>query len=381
MKFLLLVPSLSRGGSERFISNLSLALSKEHDVVVCLFEPPTDYPTGGKLVCLDLPSKTRKISRILNVFARKRAVTRLVKREKADVILSVMKAGNRINTMLKVKGVKRYISCRGFADLETDPAAFLNGAARTDGVIFNSLEARNYFCRRYGGSLDKAFYNYNLIDFDSINEGRKKPIDDPEVEAFLARYRCIACMGRLSDIKGQRELIRAFEMISERVPDAGLLLIGGNGELKESLLQQAAQSPCREKICFAGDRNNPYPILERSYLYAMPSKAEGFPNALVEAMACGLCVVASDCRTGPNEILRDHISEKSVDRPEVVDYGVLAPPPFGKEALFAQALEMVLTDKALHDKLSYAAVRRAQDYLPEEALRDFLEIVNGSDAK
>ena len=112
MRFILLAPALTRGGSERFISNLSLMLSKEHQVTVCVFENKVDYPVGGRLVSLNLPAKKNKLSRILNVFARKRALTKLVRDEKADVVLSVMKAGNRVNTMLKVRHVRRFISCR-----------------------------------------------------------------------------------------------------------------------------------------------------------------------------------------------------------------------------------------------------------------------------
>ena len=377
MKFILLTPELSRGGSERFISNLSLALSKEHQVTVCVFENKEDYPVGGRLVSLNLPSKKSKLSRILNVFARKRALTKLIKREKPDVVLSVRKAGNRVNTMLKAKNVRRFISCRGFADLESDPEAFLKGAQKTDGVIFNSIEARDYFCQHYGGPMDKAFYNYNLIDFESIERGKRQPLQEPALEAFLEKYRCIACMGRLTAVKGQKELIRAFEILSDRIPDSGLVFIGGNGDLKDEIMDMAAESPCKDRIFFTGDRDNPYNILIKCSVYAMPSKAEGFPNALVEAMACGLCPVSSDCRTGPNEILRGSIPEAAVTKPEAVDYGILAPLPEGKEEIFSQALEMALTDHALHDKLSSTAAVRAAEFSPDKALRVFLEIVSG----
>lgn len=377
MRFILLAPALTRGGSERFISNLSMALSKEHDVIVCVFENKVAYPVGGELISLDLPSKKNRISRVLNVFARKRALERLVQIQKPDVILSVMKSGNRVNTMLKAKGVRRFISCRGFADMEYDPKAFLKGARKTDGVIFNSMEARAYFCKYYGGPAHKAFYNYNLIDFASIEKGRTEPLDEPELEAFLAKYQCIVCMGRMTAVKGQKELIKSFERLSERVPQSGLVLIGGDGDLKDVIIQLASESSCKDRIYFAGDRDNPYNILVKCRVYAMPSKAEGFPNALIEAMACGLCPVASDCRTGPNEILRGNISESVVTKPEVTDYGILTPLPEGREEIFAQALEMALTDEALHDKLSNTAAVRAAEFSPDRALRDFLEIVSG----
>ena len=377
MKLILLTPDLARGGSERFISNLSLALSHEHQVTVCVFDNKLDYPVGGELINLNLPPKKSKISRIRNVYARKKALTELVRKEKPDVILSVRKAGNRVNTMLKAKGTRRFISCRGFADMESDPRAFLKGAKKTDGVIFNSMEAREYFCRHYGGPAHKAFYNYNLINFESIDKGKLQPLNEPELEAFLERYRCIACMGRFTAIKGQKELIKAFEILSGDVPDSGLVFIGDNGDLKDEIMNQAKASSCGDRIYFVGDRSNPYNILVKCNVYAMPSKAEGFPNALVEAMACGLCPVASECRTGPSEILRGSVSNTAVTQPEVVNYGILTPPPEGREEVFAQALKIALTDTALHDKLSNTAAVRAAEFSPDKALRDFLEIVSG----
>lgn len=377
MKLILLIPAFARGGSERFISNLSRSLAKEHEVTVCIFENQVLYPVGGELISLDLPPKKNIISRIWNVFARKRALEKLVRFKQPDVILSVMKAGNRVNTMLKTKGVRRFISCRGFADMECDPKAFLKGARKTDGVIFNSIEAREYFCQHYGGPAHKAFYNYNLIDFESIEKGKSEPLNEPELEAFLAKYKCIAYMGRMTAIKGQKELIKSFEILSERIPDSGLVLIGDNGELKDEIMQSAAESSCRDRIYFTGDRTNPYNILVKCSVYAMPSKAEGFPNALVEAMACGLCIVSSDCRTGPKEILRKSFSPRGVTAPEVADYGILTPPLEGNEDLFAQALEMALTNEALHDKLSSAAAVRVAEFSPDRALGDFLEIVSG----
>ena len=63
---------------------------------------------------------------------------------------------------------------------------------------------------------------------------------------------------------------------------------------------------------------------------------------------------------------------------EIAEYGILTPPLQGREEVFAQALELALTDTALHDKLSKAAVKRAAAFSPNKALKDFLEIVSGS---
>ena len=60
-----------------------------------------------------------------------------------------------------------------------------------------------------------------------------------------------------------------------------------------------------DAVYFTGVKRNPYPYLKKGSLYVLTSYYEGFPNALVEAMAIGLPIIATDCMTGPREILED----------------------------------------------------------------------------
>ncbi len=377
MKFLLLAPSLEKGGSERFISNLSLLLSKEHQVTVAIFDNDVDYPVGGTLYDMKTPVKKGVVKRILTFFERCVKFKKLVKKLRPDVILSVMDSANRVNTTCKIKGVKQFISCRGFADLLRTPEAFIKGAARTSGVIFNSKEAREYFCKNYGGPLDKSFYNYNLIDFDKISENIEEPVNDPELEKFLKNHRCIVNVGRLAKVKCQVSLIKAFEILQKKVPDAGLVIVGGNGNYVEEVRKAAKESPSREHIFMAGNRDNPHNIMAKCYAYALSSETEGFPNALVEAMVSGLPVVSADCMTGPGEILRKEICDEKVSDVTVSDYGILTPLIEGNEEKFANALELLMSDKALYNSMKDAAGLRAECFSPGQAMKDFMEIVRG----
>ncbi len=377
MKFLLLAPWLDKGGSERFISNLSLMLAENHEVIVAIFDNVVKYPVGGKLVDLQAPPKSNPVSRVLTVFERCRKVKKLVKEFKPDVVLSVMTSANRVNTLCNFKGVKQFVSCRGFAELKAEPEVFKNSANKTDGVIFNSQEAKEYFCKELGGPADKAFYNYNLIDLERISKGIQEPVNDPELEAFIATHNCVVNMGSLSAVKCQKSLIKAFEILQEKVPDSGLVIIGGRGDMVEDVYKAAKESSCSQNIFMAGNKDNPYNIMAKCQLYALSSRAEGFPNAMVEAMACGLGVVSTECMTGPGEILRaDYTGKKATDC-ELVEYGILTPLIEGNEAIYAKALEMALTDEELNCKLREKATARLEDFTSEKALNDFLEIVSG----
>lgn len=377
MNFLLLAPSLEKGGSERFISNLSMLLSKEHQVTVAIFDNIVDYSVGGTLYDMKAPVKNGFVKRTLTFFERCIKFKKLVKKFRPDVVLSVMDSANRVNIACKTKGVKQFVSCRGFADLLKTSKFFIKGVQRTSGVIFNSKEARDYFCKVYGGSEDKSFYNYNLIDFDKISENIKEPIDDADLEKFLADHRCIVNVGRLAKVKCQVSLIKAFEILQKKVPDAGLVIVGGNGNYVEEVRKAAKDSPVSEHIFMAGNRDNPHNIMSKCYLYALSSETEGFPNALIEAMASGLPVVSSDCMTGPGEILRKEICDKKAEDVTVSDYGILTPLIEGNEGKYASALELLMVDNEMYNSMKKAAGLRALMFSPEEAIKDFMEIIGG----
>ncbi|MBE7056214.1 MAG: glycosyltransferase [Ruminococcaceae bacterium] len=377
MKVLLLIPALRKGGSERFVSNLSLMLSAEHQVKVAIFDNIVEFPLGGELCDLKTPTKESKLGKIFTVFKRCIKLRRLVKNFKPDVIVSVMKAANRINTMCSFKGVRQFISCRGFAELKLIPDVFLKGALKTDGIIFNSKEARDYFCKEYGCPENKAFYSYNIIDMKKISQGIEEPIDDKTLEHFLNTHKCVANLGRLSAVKCQIPLVKAFEVLHEKVPESGLVIIGGDGNVADELKKRVSESPCRESIFLTGNRDNPYNVLSRCNVYALSSMAEGFPNALVEAMFCDLPAVATDCMTGPGEILRARTDVDKTDEVEIASYGILTPDIEGRETDFAKALELVLTDGELHDKLKNKAKERSLEFTPAQAFENFMEIISG----
>lgn len=127
--------------------------------------------------------------------------------------------------------------------------------------------------------------------------------------------RIICSMGREDTVKGFWHLIKIFSLVHNAIPDTRLLIIG-KGEFTP-YRKLAADLGIADAVCFAGLQKNPYPYLKKGSLYLLTSYWEGFPNALVEAMALGLVAVATDCMTGPAEILDG-------------TYGVLVP-NMGKE--------------------------------------------------
>jgi glycosyltransferase involved in cell wall biosynthesis len=145
---------------------------------------------------------------------------------------------------------------------------------------------------------------YNGFDFEQIRSraADECPIELPGDEDSFR----IACVGRLQHEKGVDVLLRALKIA---VHDRGLvhvrLLAVGDGPDADSLMSLSHDLRLEKFVTFVGFQPNPNAILARCRLLCLPSRYEGMPNALVEALACGLATIASNCPHGPREILED----------------------------------------------------------------------------
>lgn len=163
----------------------------------------------------------------------------------------------------------------------------------------------------------------------------------------------IVSMGRLNEQKGFDVLIRAHALICSRNIDHHLLIIG-EGHLRSELAKLASDLGVERTVFMPGFCAEPFAALKRGTVFAMPSRFEGLPFALIEAMTLGLPVVASDCPSGPSEVL---------DRGR---HGTLVPVD-DVEAL-AAALEVVLSDPGKQLKMSQQSRLRAERYADIHAI-------------
>lgn len=141
----------------------------------------------------------------------------------------------------------------------------------------------------------------NLFDIEQIDEASSEPFDEYDADRFE-----IVSVGRLSSEKGHIHLLQAMDCLvnMDNLSHVRLWLVG-NGSSDQGLRKFVDEHALKDHVRFAGYQANPLPIVKHSQLFCLPSLYEGMPNALIEAMVCGVPVISSDCPSGPREILGD----------------------------------------------------------------------------
>ncbi|HSB70235.1 MAG TPA: glycosyltransferase family 4 protein [Candidatus Methylomirabilis sp.] len=186
-----------------------------------------------------------------------------------------------------------------------------------------------------------------------------RPEPAPGVAASMATQGgpTVVFSGRLIEAKGLVELLEAWPLLLREVPDAHLVLVG-SGPLQTDLQRRAASPPLAGRVHLVGEVRDVRPYLGVASAFVFPSWAEGFPNALLEAMAMGLPCVSTDI--GP-------ISDAVTDGEEALLVPVRAP-----QALSA-ALGRILTQPDLAARLGRAARKRVETEFSLEREVDTLE--------
>jgi len=166
-----------------------------------------------------------------------------------------------------------------------------------DLVICQSLDMRDDLMTNYKIPKEKTIIINNPVDTDTIRELAGRSSVDPG--GRIGGIRLVAA-GRLVDQKGFDILIRAIALL--RNPDIHLVILG-EGPLKDELLELSRSCGVEAQVSFAGYQKNPYAWFANADAFVLSSRYEGFPNVVLEALACGTPVIATPAPGGINEIL------------------------------------------------------------------------------
>lgn len=382
-KVFIIVSVLKDGGAQRAAGNISMALQEDYDVSFVTFSADNAaYPHGGTLYDLHLPRRKGLISGTMNEIKRAKALGALKRKLKPDICISFLDDANLPNVLTKgigrtVVSLRTHLSSRPMGRLARMKVQY--AYSKADGVVSVSKAAMEDLISLGYAKRENCVSIGNMVDGEAL---LKKAAPAEEVEK---RGPVIATMGSLVAQKGMWNLLRAFKELLGRHPDAHLRIFGGGKqEPYENLI---ADLGIQDKVTIEGFVKGPHAKLAQADLFVFPSRFEGMPNALLEAMSLGLPVISTDCLSGPREILAPDtpISQKTVEI-EKTPYGLLIPVPKGdflgadvpqtdEEKVMTQAMDLMLSDDHLRRHYAEQALVRAQEFSPERIKQQWISLI------
>jgi len=297
-KIALVGDMLGEGGAERVQARLSVFF-EEHGVEVhhIIVRDIVAYEYAGEL--FNMGKLKNDSNGILNRFKRFSALKKYLKIHQFDYIIDFRVKNRFLQEYIIANFIYKapYImSIRSFETAYYFPK--------------NSFLARNIYKKAYGLlTVSKALEEKlrNIYGYRKL-----KTIYNPIIPSEIAKkasgdvpfkFKYVLGIGRMKDnIKQFDHLILAFKKAKVASPDCKLVLMG-EGPYKEKLERLVRNEGIEDYVLFLPFQENPFPYLKHAYFTALTSKNEGFPNALIESLACETPVVAYDCESGPNEII------------------------------------------------------------------------------
>ena len=387
MNIAILISSLSGGGAER-VSQIvgDHYFEKGENVYYFLMDMSIEqnYVVKGHIINTGIKSCTENALygdiEILGRLLRSSWEMRRWKRKyQIDIAISFLEEPNYLNILSK--GKEKVI---------TRVCTILSKWGKMKGIIHN----RHFIHFLYSFS-DKVVVmgNYGIYDMcKTYGISRKKiqRIPNPAIQRSMIKDtwvygdKVIICVGRLESVKQQDRIIRAFSYVKKQHREAKLLILG-TGPMKEYLEKVSNRYKLKDSIIFIGFTSNVSFYFEHSKAFVMASKVEGFPNSMVEAMACGVPVVVADCPGECREIIGKRYSDCCKEEIQYCAYGILTPAITGRvkidseltkeELLLGKALERVIEDRALYEKYREQSLKRASKYNMEMVMALWDKIV------
>jgi glycosyltransferase involved in cell wall biosynthesis len=364
------LPTLDGGGAELVMLRLAVGLA-EHgrrtDLVLARVRGPylRDVPAGLRLVDLRARSPV--------VLTKTLLMARYLRRVRPRAILSALDV---VDTAL----VARWMACtptsvvltihthlsRQFEDKPDWGVAKVRRALirllypRTDRLVAVSRGVADDAARIAGVAPDRVQVIPNPVVADDVDERARQPVDHPFLRP--GEPPVVLAAGRLVRQKDFSTLIEAFALV--RAQRRARLIILGDADPREPGVRPALEDLIRARglsddVSLPGFVANPQAYMRRADVVALSSIYEGLPTVLIEALAVGTTIVATDCESGPREIL------------DGGRYGTLV--PVGDSRALAEALVAALDTP--NDASELRA--RARRYTTEAVMGQYLRVLDG----
>jgi N-acetylgalactosamine-N,N'-diacetylbacillosaminyl-diphospho-undecaprenol 4-alpha-N-acetylgalactosaminyltransferase len=382
-KVFILINTLGTGGAERVVSLLIHNWKNRYDITLVLLIDIIEYdlPKNIPIICLKQPFIENGFLTTLKLPFLTWQYRNLCRKHNADISLSFLKRPNYMNCLSKLIGnkAKIIISERSYYSeliktlppLQRKLSVFLTKKLypHADRIITNSLIMKKDLEENF--NIRSAYSVIpNPMNLEFIERSSKEVSDIPVNASFN-----FINVGAFRKEKNHKNLIEAFYKIKHLNVKLYLL---GHRFLRDELKALVKTLNLESQIIFLDFDTNPFKYLSKCDCFVLPSDFEGFPNALVEAMACGLPVISTDCLSGPREILAPDTDPgvNVTDKIEIAEYGILV--PVKNPQLLADAMELMVKDKELQNRLHQKSVERAQDFESGKIIEQYTGVVEST---
>lgn len=387
LKVLLLTTSMAAGGSQRFVTTLLDHLDRtafEPEVALMLDGPglealPSDVPvtivTAEERACpatpLELPADLQcqlegdaawvqeLVDQVAHVVCRLAPDVVLCAPEWASVpaaaALSAFPASTRLICRFGARASLAFPENVGDPLFPELARTYLGRAHR---IVAVSRAIQEDLIEGFGIDPDRIAVMGNGVDVEHVQSLSKAPVAELATDSTTAT---IVFVGRLERVKGLEYLLRATARAAATNPARCVLVGAGSreGYLRALVIHLGIQ----ESVEFVGEQVNPYRFMSRATVFVLPSLSEGMPNVLLEAMACGCPVIATDVEGG---VVRDLLEDGAC--------GVIV--PRGDERALADAIVMLVRDRGLRERLAEQGLRRAREFDLRQVVREFEALIN-----
>ncbi len=354
MKILQVIPYFCFGGAETMCENLTYALkSQGHQVrVVSLYDRRTPISDRMEAAGVDIRYLDKKLGLDVSMVGK---LKKIMEEFRPDVVHTHLDVIKYAALAAKLAGVKRCVhTVHNVADKEAEGRTqkLVNGAYfRLGWAIPAALSplVKDSILSFYGLPEETVPMVYNGVDL-----GRCIPKED-----YALHGPTLIHLGRFNEQKNHECLLAAFAIVLKSFPNARLRLLG-EGERMEEMQQLAQTLGIGGHTDFLGSQSNVYPHLHSADLFLLPSRYEGMPMTVIEAMGTGLPIVVSSVG-GLADMLRQGES------------GLLVDAPATPEAV-AAAAQKLLSDEALRRSLGQAARADSQKFSAQTMAEEYCKL-------
>lgn len=378
----IIINSLKAGGAERVVSILLNELGNECNMHLILLCNEKEYAVPSSTTCFSLnePLIEPEYKRLLRIPDQAKKINRYCSDNKIDVVLSFLNRPCYIAAMMRRKYdfPGKIIMCeRTFQSymLERRSALYriftkrlLQWAyAKADLILANSVAIKEDLLQLF--NLKKTItVIYNPIVLNEVTEKASKPVD----YCFDANCFYFVTVGGLRPEKNQSLLIDAFSMLKE-LPCK--LIMVGTGPMESVLKDKVKVLELQNNVVFTGLDNNPFRYVNKCQCFVLSSDVEGFPNVLLEALACSRSIISTDCNSGPRELLAPETAafKRVQSGYETVSHGILT--PVKNTAALADAMIRMYKDNTLRNELENTALNRARQFDVSVIMDDYRKVI------